>query len=597
MFILKHYLEGLLTLSCKYLETQLAGSVFSLLPATLERSKDRSHGEFSSNIALVLAKPVRRNPRELAEELRSRIPSDPFIARIEVAGPGFLNFFLSPLAHQEGIRSALVEGVSFGCSNFGKGQSVQVEFVSANPTGPLHVGHGRGAAYGAAVSNLLGAVGFCVSREYYVNDAGRQMDILAVSIWLRYLALCGESLRFPANGYQGDYVWDIAATLHRTYSLSFHFSIDQVLVDLPEDAPNVEERVKGDGPSGDKELYIDALINRAKYLLGREGYRKVFDLGLKIILDNIREDLKNFGVLYDEWYSERSLGTRVDEVVHILREKGHLYEKEGAWWFRSTAFGDEKDRVVVRENGQITYFASDIAYHLDKFNRGFDKVVNVWGADHHGYVPRLKAALSALEIDPKKLDVLLVQFAILYRSGTRFQMSTRSGEFVTLQELRDEVGRDAARFFYVLRAPEQHMDFDLDLAKSQSNENPVYYCQYAHARIQSIFRTMIEKGFTWSPEESAAHLDRLTEEREQILMATVSRYPETVEVAAVRYAPHLLAHYLREISAEFHGYYNSYTFLVQDPDLRSARLSLISAVRQTLANGLALLGVSAPDTM
>jgi len=597
VLILKRYLEDLLTLSCKHLETQLAGSVFSVPQATLERSKDRSHGEFSSNVALVLAKSARRNPRELAEELRSRIPSDRLIARVEIAGPGFINFFLSPLAHQEGIRSALVEGVSFGCSSVGKGQSIQVEFVSANPTGPLHVGHGRGAAYGAAVANLLEAVGFCVSREYYVNDAGRQMDILAVSVWLRYLALCGESLRFPSNGYQGDYVWDIAATLHRTYGFSFHFSIDQIFVDLPEDAPNAEERTKGDGPSGDKELYIDALISRAKHLLGNEGYRKVFDLGLKVILDDIREDLKNFGVTYNEWYSERSLGIRVNEVVQALREKGHLYEKEGAWWFRSTAFGDEKDRVVVRENGQTTYFASDIAYHVDKCNRGFDKVVNVWGADHHGYVPRLKAALSALTIDPKKLDVLLVQFAILYRSGTRFQMSTRSGEFVTLRELRNEVGRDAARFFYVLRAPEQHMDFDLDLAKSQSNENPVYYCQYAHARIQSIFRIMIEKGFTWNREESIAHLDRLTEEHEQVLMGSVSRYPETVEVAAIRYAPHLLAHYLRELSAEFHSYYNSYTFLVQDPDLRLARLGLVGAVRQVLANGLALLGVSAPDTM
>jgi arginyl-tRNA synthetase len=451
------------------------------------------------------------------------------------------------------------------------------------------VGHGRGAAYGAAVADLLAAAGFQVHREYYVNDAGRQMDILATSVWLRYLELAGETLPFPSNGYKGDYVYDIGATLHRENGDAYRHANATIFKGVPPDEPQ----------GGDKELHIDGLIDRCKALLGPKDYRKVFDLGLNVILDDIRQDLEEFGVVYEEWYSERSLSDtgKVGQAIERLKESGHLYEKDGAWWFRSTDYGDEKDRVVVRDNGQKTYFASDIAYHMDKLDRGFDQVIDVWGADHHGYVPRVKAALSAMGEDASKLDVLLVQFAILYRGGEKAQMSTRSGEFVTLRELRHEVGNDAARFFYVLRKCEQHMDFDLDLAKSQSNDNPVYYLQYAHARICSVLRMGEEKGMPRDRELGLEHLDRITEEHELALLGILARLPEVIETAALGHEPHQLAYYLREVATGFHTYYNSHTFLVEDAALRNARLNLIDATRQVLANGLGLLGVSAPDSM
>jgi len=385
----------------------------------------------------------------------------------------------------------------------------------------------------------LAAVGFKVHREYYVNDAGRQMDILAASVWLRYLDLCGENandkLPFPVNGYKGDYVWDIAATLRREHGDTFRHDAQIVLTNLPAD----------ESEGGDKEQYIDAVINRAKELLGDTGFRTVFDAGLKSILDDIRRDLEGFGVVYEEWFSERSLteSGAVGRAVERLKEAGHLYEKDGAWWFRSTDFGDEKDRVVVRDNGQTTYFASDIAYHMQKLERGFDRVIDVWGADHHGYVPRVKAALTALGDDAAKLDVLLVQFAILYRGGEKAQMSTRSGEFVTLRELREEVGNDAARFFYVLRKCEQHMDFDLDLAKSQSSDNPVYYIQYAHARVCSVLRQLAEKNLTHNSDNGLSNLAVLSESHEQALLTRLSRYPEVVETAALNHEPHQLAHF------------------------------------------------------
>jgi arginyl-tRNA synthetase len=357
---------------------------------------------------------------------------------------------------------------------------------------------------------------------------------------------------------------------------------------MPADAPQ----------GGDKERHIDALIERTRQHLG-EHYRRFFDQGLDEILGNIRADLEEFGVHYDEWFSERSLTETgaVQRAIDRLKESGHLYENNGALWFRSTDFGDEKDRVVVRDNGQTTYFASDIAYHMNKLERGYERVIDVWGADHHGYVPRVKAALTALGDDAARLDVLLVQFAILYRGGEKVQMSTRSGEFVTLRELRHEVGNDAARFFYVLRKCEQHMDFDLDLAKSQSNDNPVYYIQYAHARVCSVFRQLAEKGMQWDSDAGAQALGRLGELHETALLINLSRYPEVVEAAAVNHEPHLIAHYLRDLANDFHTYYNAHQFLVEDPDLRNARLNLIQATRQVLANGLGLLGVSAPASM
>ncbi|MFV1973513.1 MAG: arginine--tRNA ligase [Thiohalobacterales bacterium] len=555
----------------------------------VEHTRDRAHGDFASNLALTLAKPARARPRDIAERLVSALETGGTVEKVEIAGPGFINFFLGPSAWHGVIADIAKAGANFGHSELGAGQRVQVEFVSANPTGPLHVGHGRGAAYGAAVANLLAAVGYDVHREYYVNDAGRQMDILAASVYLRYLDLCGAELSFPANGYQGDYVWDIGATVHREHGERLQHSVDEVFAGVPADEP----------AGGDKEAHIDGVIARIRDLLGKDDYRLVFDAGLTAILHNIRQDLKEFGVEYDEWFSERALtdSSAVDIAIERLKASGHTYEDNGALWFRATDYGDEKDRVLVRDNGQTTYFASDIAYHANKLERGYDRVIDIWGADHHGYVPRVKAALTALGDDPSRLDVLLVQFAVLYRGGVKVQMSTRSGEFVTLRELRHEVGNDAARYFYVMRKCEQHMDFDLDLARSQSNDNPVYYVQYAHARVMSVFRQLEEKGYRRDPAEGQAQLARLTEDHEQELMINLSRYPEVVEAAAINHEPHQLTHYLRELANNFHTYYNAHTFIVEDSALRNARLELIDATRQVIANGLGLLGVSAPESM
>ncbi len=555
----------------------------------IENSRDPRHGDYACNIALTLAKKAGRKPRELAEALVAALPPSTRVAKVEIAGPGFINFFMTPAAFQNVVKEVFEAGEAYGHSTIGADKRVQVEFVSANPTGPLHVGHGRGAAYGAAVADLLAAAGFQVHREYYVNDAGRQMDILATSIWLRYLERCGERFDFPSNGYQGDYIYDIVEELHQQFGSRFCRDAEAVFTGLPPDEP----------AGGDKERHIDALIQRARELLGEEAYGRIFGAGLDHIVEEIRRDLEEFGVVYEEWFSERSLTASgaVEKVVDRLREAGHLYEKEGALWFRSSAFGDEKDRVVVRENGQPTYFASDIAYHADKMERGFDRVIDIWGADHHGYVPRIRAALEALGYDSDRLDVLLVQFANLYRNGERVQMSTRSGSFVTLRELREEVGNDAARFFYVMRKCEQHMDFDLELAKSQSNDNPVYYVQYAHARVCSVMRQLEEKQLSYDRIAGLDQLHLLTEPHEERLLRDLARYPEVVETAALNHEPHLLTHYLRELATDFHTYYNAHQFLVESAGLRDARLSLILAVRQVIANGLELLGVSAPESM
>jgi arginyl-tRNA synthetase len=588
---MKQQIQALLAAALDRLRADGLPAPAATVPA-IERTRDPAHGDFATNLALVLAKAVGSKPRELAGRLVAALPETPLVSRVEIAGPGFVNFFLSPTACHSVVPEILGAGHDYGRNDLGQGRRVQVEFVSANPTGPLHVGHGRGAAYGAVVADLLAAVGYSVHREYYVNDAGRQMDILATSVWLRYLELCGEDIPFPSNGYKGDYVWDIAATLHREHGDAYRAEAAQVFTGLPAD-------LDPETGTGDKEAHIDGLIVAAKRLLGDNRYRYVFELGLNTILDDIRDDLAQFGVTYDEWYSERSLTEKgaVNRAIERLREAGQLYERDGAIWFRSSAFGDEKDRVVVRENGQTTYFASDIAYHMDKLERGFERVIDIWGADHHGYVPRVKAALQALGDDPSRLDVLLVQFAILYRGGEKVQMSTRSGEFVTLRQLRKEVGRDAARFFYVMRRCEQHLDFDLDLAKSQSADNPVYYVQYAHARVESVLRQAADKGLAVDPMPGPTNLERLVEDHEIALLKTLARYPEVVEAAALGEEPHLLTHYLRELANDFHTYYNAHQFLVPDEALRDARVKLILAVRQVLRNGLGLLGVSAPESM
>jgi len=586
---MKTQLEQLIQASLQQLQQNetLPGDIKPVIK--IDRTRDKSHGDFACNIAMMLAKPAGCNPRELAQKIVDCLPENTAFSKAEIAGPGFINFFLASGSYQQVISEIQTQGENYGRSQIGEGKSIQVEFVSANPTGPLHVGHGRGAAYGASVADLLEAVGFNVHREYYVNDAGRQMDILAASVWLRYLDLSGESITFPVNGYKGDYVWDVAATLHRENGDDYRHSSEIVFADLPADETD----------DGDKEAYIDAVINRAKHCLGERKYNEVFDLGLNTIIDDIRNDLKEFGVVYQDWYSERSLMKKgaVDKVIERLKLSEHVYEKNGALWFRSTDFGDEKDRVIVRDNGQSTYFASDIAYHAEKLERGFDRVIDVWGADHHGYVPRVRAALKALGDDDTKLDVLLVQFAILYRGGEKAQMSTRSGEFVTLKELRHEVGNDAARFFYVMRKCEQHMDFDLDLAKSQSSDNPVYYIQYAHARVCSVLRQLGDKGFERNAERGQENLALLTESHEEDLMLAMAKYPEVLEKAALNHEPHQLAHFLRELANSLHTYYNAHVFLVDDEKLRDARLNLIEASKQVLANGLNLLGVSAPEVM
>jgi arginyl-tRNA synthetase len=560
-------------------------------PATgivVERTRDATHGDFATNVALQLAKSARRKPRELAQAIVAALPANALVAKVEIAGPGFINFFLAPAAYQAELARMLDAGRAYGRGNSGAGRKVMVEFVSANPTGPLHVGHGRHAAFGASLANILDAAGYDVYREYYINDAGRQMDILAASVWLRYLESFGEQFPFPSNGYRGDYVRPIADKLVERAGRTLHKPAAEVFVGLPPDAP-----------AGDKDAYIDAMIERARTLLGADGFRQAFELALNDILADIRDDLEEFGVRYDSWFSERSLADNgaIDHALDLLRSNGVVYEKDGAEWFRATDFGDEKDRVVVRENGAKTYFASDIAYHLNKRERGHEQLIDVLGSDHHGYIARVRAGLVAMGQPGDCLDVRLMQFVTLYRGGEKVQMSTRSGEFITLRELRREVGNDAARFFYVLRSNEQHLDFDMQLATSRSNENPVFYIQYAHARVCSVLRQMREKGFEHDEARGRASLDRLTEPHEQALLASLSRYPEVLEMAAQQRAPHALVHYLRELATDFHAYYNAHQFLVEDAAVRDARLSLVRGVRQVVCSGLGLLGVSAPEAM
>ncbi len=573
---IKSHLSGLIS-------DALAAIGSDLPPAAIElaRTKQAAHGDFACNVAMQLAKRLKRNPREMAKDIADALPSSPWVEKTQIAGAGFINFFLSHASKQRIVSEILNAGHAFGRAP-SNGQHVQVEFVSANPTGPLHVGHGRGAAFGASLCNVLAAAGYRVTREYYVNDAGRQMDILALSTWLRYLELNGINVPFPPNAYQGGYVRDMAQLVQAAHADRYVHEPWHVL----DGAPSVEE---------DKEGHLDQLIANAKKLLG-EDYAYIHDLALTEQLGDCRNDLTEFGVTFDTWFSEKSLfdSALVDKALAKLEQNGHLYRQDGATWFRSTHFGDEKDRVVQRENGQFTYFASDIAYHLNKFERGFDQVIDIWGADHHGYIARVKGALTAMGLDAEKLIVALVQFAVLYRGGEKVSMSTRSGDFVTLRELRNEVGKDAARFFYVLRKSDQHLDFDLDLAKAQSNDNPVYYIQYAHARCCSV---LAKWGGDAAMLGAVADLAKLAMPNELTLLARLGDYPETVEIAARELAPHHIAYYLRDLAADFHSYYNAEQFLVDDESTRFARLALVSATRQVLQNGLELLGVSAPEKM
>jgi len=554
----------------------------------LTRTKDRSHGDFASNIAMIGSKAAGMKPRDLAEKILAALPEVADITKAEIAGPGFINFFLNADQRYAVLDQIQAQKNDYGRSQANAAKKIQVEFVSANPTSSLHVGHGRGAAYGMTVANLLEATGATVDREYYVNDAGRQMDILATSTYLRYLELTGQTLVFPKNAYQGDYVKEIAQEI-----------IDKDGTDVPEDVQYAEE-LDAEGNkvvlSGDKEKHIDGLIANSQQHLGAD-YRVFHQAALHAILDDIKDDLADFGVTFDKWFSEDSLTDKIDEALETLDQRGYLYEKDGNIWFKSTEFGDEKDRVVKRRNGQTTYFASDIAYHLNKLQRGYTDLIDIWGSDHHGYISRVKAAIDAMGYDSKKLTVLLVQFVSLWRGGEMVQMSSRSGQFVTLRDLRKEVGNDAARFYYVMRKSEQHIDFDLDLAVSQSKDNAVYYIQYAHARICRMLEKAASTGINFDAVAAREQANRLELDAETEILSKLAAYPDILVRAANAYEPHQIGNYLKELAALFHAWYNEHKVLGDDVALTQARLLLSINVQQVLRNGLELLGVSAPETM
>lgn len=580
----------------KLLQTALATVAPEQASASivLERPKQAAHGDFACNLAMQLARVLQKNPREIAQALIAAMPASALVSKIEIAGAGFINIHLQTAAKLAVVQTVLSQGDSFGRSPVGANKKVQIEFVSANPTGPLHVGHGRGAAYGASLANLLAFAGWDVTREYYVNDAGRQMDILALSAWLRYLALHNGKITFPSNAYQGDYIREMALDIKIAHGERYVRSVQDLLKNTPSlpDAKRADDEAKAQ-----REAHLDALIANAKTLLG-EDWDYVHKHVLTEQLADCRHDLEEFGVPFDVWFSEKSLFDTglVARSVEQLEKAGHLYTQNGAKWFRSTAFGDEKDRVVQRDNGLYTYFASDIAYHQNKCERGFERLINVWGADHHGYIARVKGALKALGIEPSVLDVTLVQFAVLYRGGQKMPMSTRSGEFVTLRSLRQDVGNDACRFFYALRKSDQHLDFDLDLAQSQSNENPVFYIQYAHARICSLLM-QCDVSDNELTEFVGVDLKPLGNAHELALAARLAEFPEIIESAAHELAPHMIAFYLKDLSADFHSYYNAERLLVDDVALKDARIALAASVRQVIRNGLRILGVSQPVAM
>ena len=555
----------------------------------VENSRESAHGDFASNAALALADSLGLPPRRLAERLQAQLPPSDWLERVEIAGPGFLNFFLSARAYHAVVAEVLARGGSYGRARPEQERAVLVEFVSANPTGPLHVGHGRGAAYGDILANLLEAAGHRVSREYYVNDIGRQAEILGLSVWLRYLERSHRRpLPFPEGAYRGDYLGPIADKLADWRGAANGRLLPPADWQWP--------RENGQGQE-DREALLDAWLHAARKALGRH-FDAVARFGIREILNGIREDLQSFGVVINRWVRESGMARRgkVRECLRILERNGHTYREKKAVWFRSGKLGDEKDRVIVRANGKTTYFASDIAYHRDKYRRGFERMINIWGADHHGYVKRLTAAVAACGEDARLLEILLMQFVTLYRGKQKVPMSTRDGQYVTLRQLQEEVGRDAARFFYVMRKGEQHLDFDLALAKAQSNDNPVYYIQYAHARICSVMRKAAGEGGA-APARTREELQALTEPVERQLMARLEEWPALVQAAAQAREPHRIAFYLRDLANRFHVYYNHHPILASPPPTRDARLALACAVRTVLVNGLSLLGIEAPERM
>jgi arginyl-tRNA synthetase len=525
--------------------------------AEIEAPKVDAHGDYSTNFALMAARRQKMAPRQVAEALRAHIADpDHLLMRTEIAGPGFINFFLRPSAWLPLLAAVHAQSARYGSSDLGRGIKVQVEFVSSNPTGPLHVGHGRGAAVGDSMARILAASGYEVQREYYINDSGRQIQTLGRSVLLRYRQLAGDAVSFPDDCYQGDYIVDLARELLALHGTAL----------LTADAS-------------------EAVMTCARH-------------AATTITAGMRQDLLDFGVVFDRWYSEQSLydAGRVEASLKTLQTRGVVYSRDGALWFNTSAFGDEKDRVVVRNNGLTTYFASDIAYHQEKFERGFDRVIDVWGADHHGYIPRMKAAVQASGVDPARFEVILVQMVNLLRGGEPVAMSTRAGEFVTLSDVMTEVGRDAARFIFLTRSADSTLDFDLEVAKQKTNDNPVFYVQYVHARISSILRKAEENGVGvggWD----AASTTRLDTPDDIQLIKTLGRFPEVVVTSARLLEPHRVTFYLLDLAAAFHSYYNRQRVLSDEPALTRARLSLITGVRQVIRNGLELLGVSAPDVM
>lgn len=524
---------------------------------TLEVPGRADHGDFAVNVAMMLARAEKKAPRKIAEILLEKLEQETDVwDRVEIAGPGFINFFLKATSWYAVLDDVYAQGESFGKSDVGAGKRVQVEFVSANPTGPLHIGHGRGAATGDAVASVLQEAGFEVQREYYINDAGNQMDTLGRSLYLRYCELFGREVDFPEDCYQGDYIRTIAREAQQEHGEAFLDCSEQ-----------------------------EAISHFSKS--GGEAIRAGIDA-----------DLQSFGITFDNWYSEQTLYDRdlVKEGIAALTRDGYTYELDGAIWFRTTDFGDDKDRVLIRSNGVTTYFASDVAYHREKYGRGFDTVIDVWGADHHGYVPRMKAVLAALGRNPEDLQIILVQLVNLLREGEQVAMSTRSGKFVTLKEVIDEVGRDACRFFFLMRRSDSQLDFDLELAKKQSTENPVFYVQYAHARVCSINRNAQDVGLT-VPTAQTVNASALTLTDELALTKMLSRYPEVVAGAALQYEPHRVTFYLQELAAKFHSYYNQHRVIIDDKSTSEARLYLVNAVKIVIQNALRVLGVSAPEKM
>ncbi|OQY57999.1 MAG: arginine--tRNA ligase [Desulfobacteraceae bacterium 4572_88] len=523
----------------------------------IDEPKIEAHGDFASNFALVMASVQKMPPRKIAEAIVQHLDDpDGIITQTEIAGPGFINFFVSTASWHPVLHEIHEKGAAYGASDIGNGKKIQVEFVSANPTGPLHVGHGRGAAVGDSVANILSFCGYDVQKEYYINDSGRQIRTLGLSTFLRYKSLFGDDAEFPKDCYQGVYIRELAEKIKADKQ-------DELLFHDPE----------------------DVIAHCARF-------------AAETILSGIREDLEAFGVAFDRWYSEQTLfdSGLVDKALDDFRSKDTIYEKDGAHWFRTSDYGDEKDRVVVRQNGQTTYFASDIAYHQDKYARGFDRVIDVWGADHHGYIPRMTASIEASGHKREQFDVILVQLVNLLRDGQPVAMSTRAGEFVTLKDVTDEVGRDAARFIFLTRHYESALDFDLELAKRKTNDNPVYYVQYVHARISSILEKGRERGVpevTWDD----AAVAMLTAPEEIQLIKIMARYPEVIESSGKNMEPHRITYYLMKLSSAFHTYYNKHRVLDDDPLLCHGRLYLVTAVRKIIRNGLELLGVSAPEKM